>query len=79
MIDRGIPRQNYEVCDAQGNKIGAVCSGTMSPCLKTGIGTAYVKPEFAKADTEIFVKIREKLLKAKTTGFPFIKVKKCNF
>ncbi|MDR1985222.1 MAG: glycine cleavage system aminomethyltransferase GcvT [Prevotellaceae bacterium] len=73
MIDRGIPRQDYEVCDAQGNRIGAVCSGTMSPCLKAGIGTAYVKPEFAKSDTEIYIKIREKLLKAKTSKFPFLK------
>ncbi|MDR2653642.1 MAG: glycine cleavage system aminomethyltransferase GcvT [Prevotellaceae bacterium] len=73
MIDRGIPRQYYEVCDVQGNVIGKVCSGTMSPCLKTGIGTAYLKPEFAKNDTEIYIKIREKLLKAKTTKFPFIK------
>ena len=73
MLERGIPRQGYEVCDAQGNKIGVVCSGTMSPCLKIGIGTAYVKPEFAKSDTEIYIKIREKLLLAKTTKFPFVK------
>ena len=73
MLDRGIPRQNYEVCDAQGNKIGIVCSGTMSPCLKIGIGTAYLKPEFAKSDTEIYIKIREKLLRAKTTKIPFVK------
>ena len=73
MIDRGIPRQHYEVCNAQGEIIGEVCSGTMSPCLKIGIGTAYVKPEFAKSETEIYIKIREKLVKAKTVKLPFVK------
>jgi glycine cleavage system T protein len=73
MIERGIPRQHYEVCNAQGEIIGEVCSGTMSPCLKIGIGTAYVKPEFAKSETEIYIKIREKLVKAKTVKLPFVK------
>ncbi len=73
MVDRGIPRQHYKVCDASGNEIGEVTSGTMSPSLKLGIGMAYVKPEFAKADTEIFINVREKLLKAKVVKTPFYK------
>lgn len=73
MVDKGIPRQHYEICDAQGNKIGEVTSGTMSPMLKTGIGMGYVPPEYAKKDTEIYIKIRNKLLKAKIVKLPFFK------
>lgn len=73
MIDRGIPRQDYEVCDAQGNTIGIVCSGTQSPSCNKAIGTAYVKTPFAKIDTEIFIKVREKLLAAKVVRMPFYK------
>ncbi|MEG2337031.1 MAG: glycine cleavage system aminomethyltransferase GcvT, partial [Bacteroidales bacterium] len=65
MIDRGIPRQDYEVCDAEGNSIGIVCSGTQSPSCHKAIGTAYVKTPFAKVDTPLFIKVREKLLAAK--------------
>lgn len=71
MIDRGIPRQSYELCDASGNPIGVVCSGTQAPSLNKAIGTGYVQTAFAKTDTEIFVKVREKLLKAKVVKMPF--------
>ncbi len=73
MVDRGIPRQHYKMCDAAGNEIGEVTSGTMSPMLKVGIGLAYVKPEFAKVGTEICINIREKLLKVKVVKLPFYK------
>lgn len=73
MIDRGIPRQGYEVCDAEGNIIGKVCSGTQAPSLNKAIGTALVKAGYSKSDTEFFVKIREKLLKAKVVKMPFYK------
>ena len=73
MIDRGIPRQHYEICDADGNIIGEVTSGTMSPMLHVGIGMGYVKTGFTKFDTEIYIKIRNKLLKAKVVRFPFYK------
>jgi aminomethyltransferase len=66
MIDRGVPRQHYEICDREGNKIGEVTSGTVSPVRRTGIGMGYVSIGYAKPDTEIFVKIRGRLLKAKT-------------
>ncbi len=71
MLDRGIPRQGYELCDANGTVIGVVCSGTQAPSLNKAIGTGYVQTAFAKADTEIFVKVREKLLKAKVVKMPF--------
>jgi aminomethyltransferase len=72
MTDRGIPRHGYEIADAAGNRIGVVTSGTMSPCLRQGIGMGYVKPEFSKADAEIFIVVREKLLKAKVVKMPFV-------
>ena len=73
MIDKGIPRQHYEICDKDGNIIGEVTSGTMSPMLKKGIGMGYVKKGFTKLDTEIYIKIRNKLLKAKIVKLPFYK------
>lgn len=73
MIERGIPRHDYEIADAAGNIIGKVTSGTQSPSLQKGIGMGYVKTEFAKADTEIFVKIRDKAIKAKVVKIPFLK------
>jgi len=71
MIDRGIPRQHYEVVDGSGNNIGEVTSGTMSPMLKQGIGMAYLAKGFWKPDTEIFIRIRNKDLKAKVVNLPF--------
>lgn len=73
MIDKGIPRQHYEICDANGNNIGEVTSGTMAPSLKKAIGMGYVKSEFSKEGTEISIKIREKLCKAKIVKIPFYK------
>jgi aminomethyltransferase len=73
MIDRGIPRHGYEIKDASGNTIGVVTSGTQSPSLNKAIGMGYVKTEFAKAETEIFIQIRDKGIKAKVVKIPFIK------
>jgi len=71
MIDKGIPRQHYPICDADGIEIGEVTSGTMSPSLKKAIGMGYVKSEFSKLGAEIFISIRGKLLKAKIVKTPF--------
>ena len=73
MIDRGIPRGHYELCDADGNKLGEVTSGTQSPTLQKGIGMGYVPAAYSKPETEIFVKVRDKLLKAKVVKLPFVK------
>ncbi|WP_342088607.1 glycine cleavage system aminomethyltransferase GcvT [Dyadobacter sp. OTU695] len=73
MIDRGIPRGHYELCDGEGNKIGEVTSGTQSPTLQKGIGLGYVPTEFSKTGTEIFVKVRDRLLKAQVVKTPFVK------
>ena len=73
MIDRGIPRQHYEVVDVSGNIIGEVTSGTMSPMMKQGIGMAYLVKGFWKTDTEIFIRIRNKDLKAMVVDLPIYK------
>jgi aminomethyltransferase len=73
MIDRGIPRHDYEICDANGKVIGKVTSGTQSPSLQKAIGLGYVQSDFAKEDTEIFINIRENLVKAQVVKFPFYK------
>jgi aminomethyltransferase len=72
MIDRGIPRHDYELTDHEGNIIGHVTSGTMSPVLNIGIGMGYLHKAYAAIGTEIFVKIRDKMLKARVVKMPFI-------
>jgi len=74
MVDKGIPRHEYEIVDAGGNRIGEVTSGTMGPFVKIPIGMGYVPAELSKEGSEIFVKIRDKILKAKVVRFPFYKV-----
>ncbi len=73
MIDRGIPRHDYQIAAANGAIIGKVTSGTQSPSLNKAIGLGYVKTEFAKADTEIFIVIRDKAIKARVCKIPFLK------
>ena len=71
LLDKGIARQHYPMQDAEGNLIGEVTSGTMSPSLKKPIGMGYVKSEFTKTGTEIFVEIRGKALRAVVVKRPF--------
>lgn len=71
--ERGIPRAHYDLVDLQGNNIGFVTSGTMSPTRKIGIGMGYVKTEFAQVGTEIAVQIRNKAVKAVVVKTPFRK------
>ncbi len=73
MIDRGIARHDYEIVDADGNNIGKVTSGAQSPSLQKAIGMGYVKTEFAKEATEIFISIRDNKIKAKIVKPPFNK------
>jgi len=73
LLEKGIPRHGYEVADTDDNIIGVVTSGTMSPMLKIGIGMGYVKPEFAKPGKEIYIKVRNKSLKALVVKPPFRK------
>ncbi|WP_196886151.1 glycine cleavage system aminomethyltransferase GcvT [Aureivirga sp. CE67] len=71
--DKGIPRQGYDIVDAEGNKIGNVTSGTMSPSMKKAIGLGYVPKELSKAGSEILIQVRKKALKAEVVKLPFYK------
>jgi len=73
MIDRGIPRHDYEIVDADGNNIGRVTSGTQSPSLQKAIGMGYVDNAFAKEGTEIYIIIRDNKIKAQVVKPPFTK------
>jgi aminomethyltransferase len=73
MIDRGIPRHDYEIVDADGNVIGKVTSGTQSPSLQKAIGLGYVKNEFAKEGSDIYISIRDNKVKARVVKPPFYK------
>ena len=72
MIDKGIPRHNYEIKDFSGATMGRVTSGTQSPSLNKAIGMGYVRTAFSSIDTNIFVKVRDKLLQAKVVKMPFV-------
>ncbi len=72
MIDRGIPRHNYQILNKDGNLIGYVTSGTQAPSLGKAIGLGYVNIEDAALDTEIFISIRNNAVKAKVVKFPFV-------
>ena len=73
LIDKGIPRHGYELMDANGSTIGVVTSGTQSPTLQKAIGMGYVTSAHAIEGTEIFVKIRDKAIKASVMKTPFLK------
>jgi aminomethyltransferase len=71
MIEKGIPRHDYEIKDFSGTTIGKVTSGTQSPSLNKAIGLGYVEKEFSSIDTPIYIKVRDKLLQAKVVKLPF--------
>lgn len=73
MVDRGIPRHDYTIHNAEGATIGKVTSGTMSPSMKLGIGLGYVEMGNHTIDSEIFIGVRDKQLKAKVVKLPFYK------
>lgn len=73
LVDRGIPRHDYAILDAEGNNIGIVTSGTMSPSMKKAIGLGYVTIENSKVDSDIFIEVRNKSIKAKVVKLPFYK------
>ena len=71
LLEKGIPRHDYEIKDASGTPIGRVTSGTQSPSLGKAIGMGYVRAAFGHIDTRIYIKVRDKLLQAKVVKFPF--------
>lgn len=73
LMDKGIPRHDYEIENEEGKTIGKVTSGTMSPSLKSAIGLGYVEKPYFAVDSEIFIVVRNKKLKAKVVKIPFLK------
>lgn len=71
LLEKGIPRHRYEICDTAGNPIGVVTSGTQSPSLNKAIGLGYVQTAFAGIGNPLRIKVRDKLLDAKVVKFPF--------
>ncbi len=73
LIDKGIARKDYPIVDADGNEIGIVTSGTMSPTLNKAIAMAYVPKALSKIGSEVFIQVRKKQLKAEVVALPFLK------
>ncbi|HNA19764.1 MAG TPA: glycine cleavage T C-terminal barrel domain-containing protein, partial [Chitinophagaceae bacterium] len=71
LLEKGIPRHGYEIKNTSGETIGRVTSGTQSPSLGKAIGLGYVLSASAAIDTEIFIQVRDKMLKAKVVKLPF--------
>tara|TARA_B100000242_G_scaffold148723_1_gene106009 strand:- start:3003 stop:4079 length:1077 start_codon:yes stop_codon:yes gene_type:complete len=73
LIDRGIARKDYEIYCSKNQIIGNITSGTMSPTLSKSIALGYVKTEYSHIGTELYVKVRNKMLKSKVVNVPFVK------
>jgi aminomethyltransferase len=73
MVDKGIPRHGYPIVDIEGNEIGLVTSGTMSPSLKKAVGLGYINVPTNKVGNDIFISIRNKSVKASVVKLPFYK------
>ncbi len=71
--ERGIPRQGYDIVDTNGNKVGVVTSGTMSPSLNKGIGMGYVPTILSDIGNQIYIQIRKKAIPATVVKLPFYK------
>jgi aminomethyltransferase len=71
--EKGIPRHGYDIVDAEGNIIGEVTSGTLSPSLNKGIGMGYVPTELSPAGTKIHIRIRKNIMPATVVKMPFYK------
>ena len=71
MVEKGIPRHNYEIKDGEGITIGQVTSGTQSPSLNKAIAMGYLDAGHSKIDTQVYIKVRDKLLTARVVKMPF--------
>jgi aminomethyltransferase len=71
MLEKGIPRHGYEIRDFTGEVLGHVTSGTQSPTLGKAIGMGYVRSAYSALDSNIYIKVRDKLLHARVTRIPF--------
>ncbi len=70
LVDKGIPRNGYDIENNAGEKIGHVTSGTMSPSMGIGIGMGYVKTGYHQPESEIYIAVRNRKLKAEVVKAP---------
>ena len=73
LIDKGIARKDYPIVDIDGKEIGVITSGTMSPTLNKSIALGYVSSEYKSVDSEIYIQVRKKQIKANVVSLPFVK------
>lgn len=73
MLDKAIPRAHYDIVNAEGEKVGEVTSGTMAPSLGKGVGLGYIYSDLSKPGTEIYIRVRNKDMKAQVVKLPFYK------
>ncbi|RAV28809.1 glycine cleavage system aminomethyltransferase GcvT [Sinomicrobium soli] len=73
LIEKGIPRHDYDIVNEEGEKTGRVTSGTMSPSLGKGIGMGYVPARLAAAGNTVYIRIRNKAVPARVVKLPFYK------
>ena len=71
MLEKGIPRHDYDIKDFSGATIGRVTSGTQSPSFGKAIGMGYVTTTFSRIGAKIYIRVRDKLLQAEVVKFPF--------
>ena len=74
LLERGIPRKDYQIFDSNEKLIGKVTSGTMGPSVKKAIGLGYIKSSHNKLGNIIHLKIRNKLISARIVQLPFFKI-----
>jgi aminomethyltransferase len=73
LLEKGIPRKDYEITDADGHSMGRVTSGTMSPSLGKGIGLGYVNTDQAGIGNTVYIQIRKNSVPATIVKPPFYK------
>ena len=73
LVEKGIARKDYPIIDKEGNQIGLITSGTMSPTLNKAIAMGYVSAKFSSVHSEVYIQVRKKKIKSKIVSLPFIK------
>ena len=73
LIEKGIARKDHPIIDKDGNQIGVITSGTMSPTLNKPIALGYVYSKFSSIHSELYIQVRKKKIKSKVVSLPFVK------
>ncbi len=71
-VERVLPRHGYEISQ-NGDVVGNITSGTLSPILGHPIALGYVDKEYIDSEAQLNVKIRDKEIPLTIVKLPFIK------